>query len=180
MPDSRSTPWPMRARIAIVAAAALVITLAGLIACERYHTLVHGHHQCSLDERPIHPEMKVRVLLEGGTRPSDGCCLRCAINESIQSGKIVRVISVTDYNTHAAIAPEKATYVTGGDVAPCAGPALEPAPGRHGVEMKAWDRCAPSSIAFAREDDARAFQRTHGGRIENWEQVIGQARLVAR
>lgn len=154
--------------------------LAGFAACERYHALVHGHHQCSLDERPIHPEMKVRLILEGGKVAADSCCLRCAINESIQSGKTVRVISVTDYNTRKSIAPEQATYLTGADVAPCAGPALEASPGRHEIEMKAWDRCAPSSIAFANPADAREFQRAHGGRIETWAQVIGESKLVSR
>lgn len=164
----------------LFAAAAIAVTITALAACERYHALVHGHHQCSLDERPIHPEMKVRLILEGRKVAADSCCLRCAINESLQSGKTVRVISVTDYKTRNSIAPEQATYVTGADIAPCAGPVLAASAGRQEVEMKAWDRCAPSSIAFANAADAREFRRAHGGRVETWQQVIANSKLVSR
>ncbi len=170
-----------RRRARLMLAAVLVLAVAaGAQGCRRFLALLHHPDQCALDERPIHPEMKVRVLLEGKRKPADGCCIRCAINYAHQTGAAVRLLSVTDYPTRTAIDPESATYVTGSDVSPCAGHSMEASMGRREVEMKAWDRCAPSSVAFARAEDAREFRKIHGGMIQNWKELIGSNRVVPR
>lgn len=170
----------------ILASAALALTLtavtavASLQGCRRFAALFHHSNQCSLDERPIHPEMKVRVLLEGRKAATDGCCIRCAINYAKQTGTTVHLLSVTDYATRHPISPDRAFYVTGSDFSPCAMHDVAVSGGRREIETNEWDRCAPSSIAFASLEDARQFQNLHGGRIQNWNELVGPNRVVPR
>ena len=174
----RSRPLFAAGAIAL-ALSALAVALSAQ-GCRRFLALFHPPEQCSLDERPIHPEMKVRVLLEGKRKAADGCCIRCAINYAKQTGTTVHLLSVTDYPTRKPTDPERATYVTGSDFSPCAGSSMEASAGRREVEMKAWDRCAPSSVAFANPDDARDFEKLHGGRIQTWSQLVGANRVMPR
>ncbi len=157
-------------------------TIASLQGCRRLLALFHHPNQCSLDERPIHPEMKVRVLLQGRKTATDGCCVRCAINYARQTGTTVHLLSVTDYATRRPIAPDRGLYVTGSDLSPCAMShmPMSVSNGRREIETNEWDRCAPSSIAFATPDDAREFQKTHGGMIQSWKELVGSASVLPR
>lgn len=162
--------------IALLAVSA-ILTAQG---CGRFRALFHRADVCSLDERPIHQEMKVRVLIEGRKEATDGCCIRCAINYAKQSGTMVRVLSITDYATHRPIPPDRALYVTGSDFSPCAvsEAAVTVSGGRREVASSEWDRCIPSSVAFANTNEAREFQKQHGGTIQNWKELVGLNSLV--
>jgi nitrous oxide reductase accessory protein NosL len=105
--------------------------------------------------------------------------VRCAITYAEQYGKRVRVLWVTDYPTGRRLNPKQATYVTGSDVNRCMGPPEEASVGRRESDMIVWDRCTPSSIAFAKLGDAEAFQRTNGGRVQTFSEVIGSAHVGA-
>jgi nitrous oxide reductase accessory protein NosL len=157
--------------------AALIAAVTAAAGCQRIETFIHGD-RCVLSDRVIHPGMAVRLAIEGG--PSGrACCLRCAISYSLQTGKTVRILWVTDYSTHKRLAADHAYYVTGSDVAPCVSSPARDSVGQRECVVLGWDRCAPSSLPFATMDEARAFQRAHGGRIQTFAEVVGSAKVVA-
>lgn len=156
---------------AVLALAAIALLAAGVAGCDKIETLIHGD-RCVLSDRVVHPDMAAEVAVEGG--PSGrACCIRCAITYAQQTGKKVRVASVTDYLTREPVSPGRAFYVTGSGVAPCVGPPMEATSGRHECCILRFDRCAPSTVAFANEQDAIRFQRAHGGRIETFADLSG-------
>jgi hypothetical protein len=167
---------PTYRRIAfLVILASLLLTAPG---CRRIDALFHSD-RCVLSDRPIHARLAVRVAVDGGPH-GEACCLRCAVTYAEQYRKRVRVLWVTDYPTGRRLDPERATYVTGSDVNRCMGPPDQASTGRREVDRLVWDRCSPSSIAFAKLSDAEAFKRVHGGRIQSFAEVIGAARVAAR
>ena len=164
---------------AVLALAALALLVAGAAGCDKIQTLIHGD-RCVLSDRVVHSNMAAEVAVEGG--PSGrACCIRCAITYAQQTGKKVSVASVTDYRTREPIAPDHAFYVTGSNVAPCVGPPMEATAGRRECCILGFDRCAPSTVAFASEQDAIRFQREHGGRIETFAELARSTggRLIA-
>lgn len=164
----------------VLAGAFLFLGLVFGGGCKRIVSLVYPDNQCVLSKRDIHPEIAVKVLLEGKRHAENGCCLRCAVTYADQTGTTVRVLSVTDYVTRNPIAPDRAFYVSGSGLAPCVSHLMAASEERHDVALSAWDRCAPSSIAFAKLEDAQAFQRSHGGRVQTFAQVIGSSKVVAQ
>jgi len=122
--------------------------------------------------------MAVRVEVEDG--PSgQACCLRCAITYSRQTGKTVRVHWVTDHAHGRKIAADRAVYVIGSNLAPCAAMREVAAADRRELLTEIWDRCRTSTIAFADVADARAFQQEHGGSIETFPALVGEAKVVS-
>jgi hypothetical protein len=160
---------------------AIVLVFASLIlavsGCRQIDALFHSN-RCVLSDRPIHARLAVRVAVDGGPR-GEACCLRCAITYAQQYRERVRVLWVTDYPTGRRLDPQGATYVTGSDVNRCMGPPDQASLGRRETDMIVWDRCSPSSIAFAKLKDAEVFQRVHGGRIQTFAEVVGPAKVVA-
>ncbi len=164
----------MRCAAILFILASALLTAPG---CQRIETLFHTQ-RCVLSDRPIHARLAVRVAVEGGPH-GEACCLRCAITYAEQNRKRVRILWVTDYPTGRRLDPRRATYVTGSDVNRCMGPPEQATAGRRETNMIVWDRCSPSSIAFAKLEDAEAFQRVHGGRIQTFSEVIGSASVIA-
>ena len=64
-------------------------------------------------------------------------------------------LSVTDYLTHKQLAPDKAAYVTGSDVAPCVGPRVKATVSRRECCFLGWDRCSRRSTRRARNLEPR-------------------------
>ena len=99
-----------------------------------------------------------------GTAGSLFCCPACALTAHDQNGKAVRVVELTDYETNAALSPDRAYVVRGSDVNPCAqsdgpvGPDKQPT-------VVHFDRCSPSLLAFATGQSAASFAREHGGEV---------------
>lgn len=149
--------------------------LQGLVA--RLAVLLRGD-RCAFSGREIHPETAVRVEVEGG-EVITACCLRCAITESTQTHKRIRVISVNDFNTSHPLSPAQAVYVVGSDVAPCACHGELAAPNGVRSLYCAWDRCLPSALAFENAQTAEAFRAEHGGRIETFAQLTASLNVVA-
>jgi nitrous oxide reductase accessory protein NosL len=152
----------------------MILPAAG---CRQIYALYHPN-RCVLSDRPIHAPLAVSVAVDGGPH-GEACCVRCAITYAEQYRKRVRILWVTDYVNGSRLGAEQAVYVTGSDVNHCMGPPEQPSIGRRESDTIVWDRCAPSSIAFAKLEDAEAFQRSHGGRIQTFSQVIGSANVVA-
>lgn len=170
--------FPSRRFVAsLVALAGLAVLAAGIGGCDKLYGLVFGD-RCVLSGRVIHPGMAVRVAVEGGPH-GRACCLRCAITEAEQTGKKVTVLSVTDFDTRKPLSPRDAIYVVGSNFNMCTGPPFEASSGRRECVVLGWDRCSPSAVAFANRDEARVFQKAHGGRIETFAQVIGSTKVVA-
>lgn len=147
-------------------------------ACEPIRGWLSSADRCVLSERSIHRNMAVHVAVEGG--PSGrACCLRCAITYSRQTGKRVRVDWVTDHAEGRRIPPDRAVYVVGSDVAPCAAARDVAAQGRRELLAEIWDRCRTSTIAFGDLRDARAFQQEHGGTLRTFRELAAGEKVVA-
>jgi len=167
-----------RRQVLSIALGALFLSAGlSLSGCDRINTWLHPT-RCSLSGRTIHRGMGVRIQAEGHG-PSRACCLRCVTAYSEQTGKSVRVRSVTDYVGHAQVAPEKAFYVVDSHVTPCAGPRAEVTENRQQMPLRNWDRCVPSIIAFARRQDALEFQAQEGGTIESFGDIVAGTKVVA-
>lgn len=146
-------------------AAALLILAAGVLNWLR-HPATAG---CTVCQRPIHANSHARALVDG--RQIDACCPRCVLTLHQQSHTDVRLLTVSDYLTAQALSPQTAYYVEGSTVETCSAPRLRGNEGRTVYERR-FDRCSPSLLAFAREDQARAFVAENGGRLTRWEDLL--------
>jgi hypothetical protein len=117
---------------------------------------------CQVCDRPIHIHARTVGLV--GDRRELFCCPACALTTHGQTGKAVRVVELTDYETHAALSPDRAYLLRGSDVNPCAqsdgpvGPDKQPT-------VVHFDRCSPSLLAFATRQSAAGFAKEHGGEV---------------
>ena len=41
-----------------------------------------------------------------------------------------------------------------------------------GVQVRTYDRCLPTLVAFATQDEAEAYRRQHGGRVVTYNEAI--------
>jgi len=158
----------------------MALGLAGALSatgCDRLAAWLHPS-TCSLSGRRIHPGMTVRLQVEGRA-PGRACCLRCAISYAQQTGKAVRIFSVTDYVSHKTVRPQRAVYVVGSTVKPCAGPLVDVPANRREASQVSWDRCLPSVIAFAKREDAEEFQRQSGGEIQTFAGLTAGTKVTA-
>ncbi len=131
---------------------------------------------CTLCRRPVHAESRALAELNG--KREEACCPACVLRLRAQTGQKVRLIAVSDYNTHESLAPAQAAYVVGSDVVTCS------LHGDHGAGHvdadkqpleKTFDRCEPSILAFRSREAAVAFTRQHGGNIGTLSDLgIGQ------
>jgi nitrous oxide reductase accessory protein NosL len=163
--------------IGVIGAVLLVAGVFGASGCERVQSWLHPA-VCRVCGRPLHQGMTVEIQVEGRA-PEKVCCLRCAISDSQQTGKTVRVLSVTDYVGHQPVRSDRAVYVVGSGITPCGGPPVEVPASRREASVVRWDRCLPSVIAFAKREDAEQFQRDAGGAIQTFAQVTEGTKVVA-
>ena len=112
--------------------------------------------------RPVHPESRTVALIDG--RKAMFCCPACALTVQRQSGKAVKLIALTDYETRAELAPDRAYIVENSDLNHCARTAalLDQTKTPHHVQ---FDRCSPGYLAFAHRPVAENFLKNHGGRL---------------
>ena len=135
-----------------------IVVLAGAW----YLTFRRPPEYCQLSGRLIHPHMLTTVRVDG--KKLYACCARCALTYALQTGKHVEIVSVTDYVSGRKIDAGKAYFVNGSRIAPCSSPALQREEGGT-PSVRMFDRCSPSLIAFARQDQARAFMGENGGTL---------------
>jgi len=162
---------------ALIAVAALLMTTASMSGCDRARSLLKPN-QCPFSGRAIHPNMGAVVRVEGDRSSIKLCCVRCALSYSLQTGKRIVVESVTDYVSHKQIRPERAFYLTDSSITPCVGPDAETPSTRRESVAVAWDRCMPSTIAFADQDAALALRKDAGGSVETFAELVGGNDLV--
>jgi len=127
--------------------------------------------QCPLCNRDIHQHMQVAITHNG--IPVKTCCMACALTYQHQA-KNVEIKGATDFLTNNPIDPQKAFYVVGSDISPCTQDIRvkkfirEP----HSALFACYDRCEPGILAFSTKADAEAFQRTHGGSLRFFDQLL--------
>lgn len=123
---------------------------------------------CAICNRPVHPESKVIGFVE--ERRGVFCCPACALTAHRQTGKPVRLISLTDYETKTELLPEQAYIVQDSDVNPCAraGALVDETNTPHQVH---FDRCSPSYLAFAHRSAAESFIEKHGGKLMRFDEL---------
>ena len=117
---------------------------------------------CQVCSRPVHSHTRT-VGLVGGRKESF-CCPACALTTHDQSGRAVKIVELTDYDTNSALDPSKAYMVRGSDVNTCA-QQHGPVDADKQPTVVHFDRCSPSLLAFARKEAAASFAKQHGGEV---------------
>lgn len=142
------------------------LSFAALAGCNRRHS--HAGEVCRACQRPVHEPTSTVGILDG--KRVTFCCPACAISEGKQLGQTVRVTAVTDFDTEEEIAPESAFLVKGSDVNPCSKHAPMPTSDKRPMQV-AYDRCAPSLLAFSSRAAAETFAHDHGGALLTWREA---------
>jgi hypothetical protein len=153
--------------------AVLGLVVLGMLALGGFeYREFHTPKQCGFCQRPL--QDRLRVVVEIGGQRREACCPQCAVSESRQENKPVRLISVRDYSTAKVIDPAKAYYVNHSRALACTHDAMHMDEMKH-ADTLTFDRCSPGAFAFAKKDDAEAFIAQNGGRILSMEQLLGEA-----
>lgn len=143
-------------------ATAVVLVMAGLVAVG-YQVMANREDKfCGFCHRSLHPNTKVVAEIDGRRRTV--CCARCAINEAYQEKKSLRLVSVTDFVSGKDIDPKQAYFVEGSRRVLCTHDGAMVDESKH-VQQMTYDRCFPGTYAFARREDAEAFERENGGTV---------------
>lgn len=127
---------------------------------------------CELSDRPIHGNMHTLARVDGKTRHA--CCARCGLILAAHTDQQVEILEVTDYISGRSLAARDAYYVEGSRVEVCSMPRLRVDESRTPY-VRLFDRCSPSTLAFAREDDARDFIAKSGGSLKRLEDLMREA-----
>jgi hypothetical protein len=146
----------------------------GVIAAGGYWILRETKPEaCPICQRSIHAHSSAVVSMAG--KRVKVCCIRCGITHNFQVGQPGAVVEVTDFLTGRAMKPERAFYVEGSEVSMC-----DP----HGSSLvdetkhpyaRIFDRCEPSTYAFAKREDAESFVRKNGGKLLSWDELRKEA-----
>lgn len=130
---------------------------------------------CMICERSIHARSRAVVVID--KKKVTVCCIRCGITHNFQVGKPGEVVEVTEFLSDRPIPPQEAFYVEGSQVSMCVphdGALLDQT--KHPYS-RVFDRCEPSTYAFAMRADAEAFARKNGGKIFAWEELKKEAKV---
>jgi hypothetical protein len=128
---------------------------------------------CPICDRSIHGHSSALVLID--KKRVRVCCLRCGITHNFQVGKPGVVVEVTDFTSEKPIKPNGAFYVEGSQVSMC-----DPHTGslvdqtKHPL-LRTFDRCEPSTYAFADRKDAEEFVQQNGGKLLTSEELKREA-----
>lgn len=96
------------------------------------------------------------IIEDEDDRRTGVCSIHCAaIDMVVNKNRLIKTISVADYNTKKQIDAYNAYWVIGGDI--------------QGIMT------TNAKWAFAKQDDAVAFIKAHGGRLAVFEEVIRTA-----
>ncbi|MBI4463601.1 MAG: hypothetical protein HY647_02750 [Acidobacteria bacterium] len=117
---------------------------------------------CHHSDRVIQPGVLTIGEFEGKTQRF--CCPACALTTALQTGKPVRMIRLTDFDTHQPLEPKAAFLVRGSDTVLCTHPHPLTDDARQPLPVE-FDRCLPSLLAFGTREAAEAFRQEHGGEL---------------
>ena len=150
------------------------LIVAGLLAVGGYEWKQSRTPQaCGFCQRPLHDRLWVLAEIDGDRRRV--CCPQCAVSESRQEHKPVRLIMVHDYTSGKELDPKHAWYVNQSRAVACSHDGMRMDEMKH-TETMTFDRCSPGAFAFARKEDAQAFIAQNGGQLLSLEQLFGEAK----
>jgi hypothetical protein len=125
--------------------------------------------ECGFCQRPL--QDRLRVVVEIGGQRREACCPQCAVSESRQEHKPIRLISIRDYSTAKVIDPAQAYYVNHSRAMACSHDRMHMDEMKHDDPLM-FDRCSPGAFAFAKKEDAEAFIAENGGQILTMEELL--------
>ncbi len=156
-----------------IALTGILLIIAGAAALGWFRFVVHPKPAaCGYCNRPLRANLMVTAEMAG--KRTQVCCPRCAITEANQQHKPLRLIEVHDYRTGKAISPASAWFVEGSRVMACTHDAMRMDEQKNTQEL-AFDRCSPSTLAFANKPDAEAFVAQNGGAVLSLGQLMSEA-----
>ncbi len=158
----------MKSRMTFAAVVALALMVGAAVGAW-YELRERPPVFCELSGRPIHANMDTVVQVDG--KRLHTCCPRCPLTYAAQTGERVRLLQVTDYVSGKKLAAADAYYVDGSQVEMCAAPRLRTDESQTPY-ARLFDRCSPSLLAFAREDQARAFLAQYGGTLQRLDELM--------
>src|ERR1019366_4118929 len=159
------------AKKASLYSAVVLIVVAGLFA-GGYLLMNHrSQTQCGFCQRHINP--KAHVVAEVGGQRRDVCCTHCAVTESRQEKKSLRLIAVTDYPTGKMVSPEGAWFVEDSRVIACQHDMSKMDESKH-PEQLAFDRFSPGTFAFNDRKAAEAFVVQSVGVLRSLPEVLAE------
>jgi hypothetical protein len=161
----------MNSRMTAAAVIALALVV-GAAAGAWYELRGRPPEFCEISGRSIHSNMLTVVKVEGKTLHA--CCPRCPLTLAEQTHKKVELMEVTDYPSGRSLRAADAYFVNGSPVEMCSAPRMESDESRTPY-MRTFDRCSPSVVAFAREDQARQFISQHGGKLERLQELVQES-----
>jgi hypothetical protein len=129
----------------------------------------HTPSTCGFCRRPL--EARLWVIAEVGGHRERVCCPQCAVSESRQEHKPVRLVMVHDYVSGRELDPQQAWYVNGSRAVACSHDGMRMNEMKHS-EALAFDRCSPGAFAFAKQEDAQNFITQNGGQLLTLEQLL--------
>jgi hypothetical protein len=124
---------------------------------------------CGFCHRTIHAQTEVIAEIGGHRRRA--CCARCAVSESYQQRKPLRLVTMTDYISGRKLDPQQAYFVDGSQKVLCAHNMSILGESKQTYQMT-YDRCFPGTYAFARIEDAEAFASENGGSVVQLQKLI--------
>lgn len=139
-----------------------VVALAVLFAAGYWLLQTTAPAECRVCRREIHAAARAVIEVDG--KREVVCCVRCAMTLDEQERRPVRVVEVTDYVRHTALAPGEAFYVEGSRIVLCRSHEPHVDETKH-PQARVFDRCEPSVYAFARREEADAFAAENGGAV---------------
>jgi hypothetical protein len=145
----------------------IVLTMLGL-GWHEFNSL-NKVDECGFCRRPINERLRTVVEIDGTRKQV--CCPRCAVTESRQEHKPIRLITVRDYSTGKDLDPKPAWYVSESHALACTHDSMRMDEMKQS-ETLAFDRCSPGTFAFAKKEDAELFVNQHSGRVQTMEQLL--------
>ena len=156
-------------KIIVLRSSYVIFLVLALISCSA------DKGECPFCDVKMPHDSRVKVLVEGESRPKMACSIMCVLNYQRTTGKKIKFLHVSDFNSGKFLDPERAFYVVGSDVNPfdknLHGHLFSQS--RTPIYMD-WSRYTPTILAFASERDAEKFQKEHGGRVATFS-VLQQA-----
>jgi hypothetical protein len=154
----------------VVVLGLIMLALLGL----GWHEFNDSRHPtvCEFCRRPLQDKLRAVVLINGERR--EVCCPQCAVTESRQEEKPIRLISVRDFSTGKNIDPKQAWYVNESHALACTHDGMPMNEMKHSGNL-AFDRCSPGAFAFASKQDAELFVMQNGGHILTMDQLLAGA-----
>jgi len=163
----------MRTKSVLVTLAALAAIVVGGLTVYRWRASQHPD-LCQMCNRDIPKQTAFRMDTTHGTVMA--CCPRCAMHHIINHPGLVRHAWATDFHSGRMIPAQSAYYDEGGDVQYCTAHESPVERTPMGVQMRTYDRCLPTLVAFAKQDEAEAYRQQHGGRVVTYNQALEDVR----